>query len=92
DPDPQLLSRSTFISPSARISLTGPAPILFSVQIRASGAMQPAVFLGLLGAAVVAAVSSVPVDNRNHNEEMVTHCIIEVLSNALSKSNAPPIT
>ncbi|XP_022350132.1 secretogranin-1 [Enhydra lutris kenyoni] len=54
--------------------------------------MQPAVFLGLLGAAVVAAVSSVPVDNRNHNEEMVTHCIIEVLSNALSKSNVPPIT
>ncbi|XP_032275556.1 secretogranin-1 isoform X2 [Phoca vitulina] len=53
--------------------------------------MQPAVFLGLLGAAVVA-VSSVPVDNRNHNEEMVTRCIIEVLSNALSKSSAPPIT
>ncbi|XP_006870469.1 PREDICTED: secretogranin-1 [Chrysochloris asiatica] len=54
--------------------------------------MQPAVLLGLLGAAVVAAVSSVPVDNRNHNEEMVTRCIIEVLSNALLKSNAPPIT
>nr|XP_014684235.2 secretogranin-1 isoform X1 [Equus asinus] len=54
--------------------------------------MQPAVFLGLLGAAVVAAVSSMPADNRNRNEEMVTHCIIEVLSNALSKSNAPPIT
>uniref|UniRef100_A0A452QXQ0 Secretogranin-1 n=1 Tax=Ursus americanus TaxID=9643 RepID=A0A452QXQ0_URSAM len=54
--------------------------------------MQPSVFLGLLGAAVVAAVSSVPVDNRSHNEEMVTRCIIEVLSNALSKSNAPPIT
>ncbi|XP_031512430.1 secretogranin-1 isoform X2 [Papio anubis] len=33
-----------------------------------------------------------PVDNRNHNEEMVTRCIIEVLSNALSKSSAPPIT
>ncbi|CAK7319789.1 CHGB [Vulpes lagopus] len=54
--------------------------------------MQPAGFLCLLGAAVVAAVSSVPVDNRNHNEEMVTRCIIEVLSNALSKSGAPPIT
>ncbi|XP_011279214.1 secretogranin-1 isoform X1 [Felis catus] len=54
--------------------------------------MQPAVLLGLLAAAVVAAVSSMPVDNRNHNEEMVTRCIIEVLSNALSKSNAPPIT
>ncbi|XP_023367967.1 secretogranin-1 [Otolemur garnettii] len=33
-----------------------------------------------------------PVDNRNRSEEMVTRCIIEVLSNALSKSNAPPIT
>ncbi|XP_044783850.1 secretogranin-1 isoform X2 [Bubalus bubalis] len=33
-----------------------------------------------------------PVDIRNHNEEMVTHCIIEVLSNALLKSSAPPIT
>ncbi|XP_037350870.1 secretogranin-1 [Talpa occidentalis] len=54
--------------------------------------MQPAVLLGLLGAAVAAAVSSLPVDNRNHDEEMVTRCIIEVLSNALSKSNAPPIT
>lgn len=54
--------------------------------------MQPAVLLGFLGATVVAAVSSMPVDNRNHNEEMVAHCIIEVLSNALSKSNAPPIT
>ncbi|MXQ91509.1 hypothetical protein E5288_WYG001711 [Bos mutus] len=33
-----------------------------------------------------------PVDIRNHNEEVVTHCIIEVLSNALLKSSAPPIT
>ncbi|XP_011796405.1 PREDICTED: secretogranin-1 [Colobus angolensis palliatus] len=33
-----------------------------------------------------------PMDNRNHNEEMVTRCIIEVLSNALSKSSTPPIT
>lgn len=41
---------------------------------------------------MVAVVSSMPADNRNHNEEMVTRCIIEVLSNALSKSNAPPIT
>ncbi|XP_005380900.1 PREDICTED: secretogranin-1 [Chinchilla lanigera] len=54
--------------------------------------MQPAALLGLLGAAVLAAVGSVPVDNRNHNEEMVTRCIIEVLSNALSKSSVPPIT
>lgn len=54
DLDAQLLSRSIFISPSARISLTGPAAILFSVQILANGAMQPSVFLGLLGAAVVA--------------------------------------
>ncbi|XP_036907580.1 secretogranin-1 isoform X2 [Sturnira hondurensis] len=53
--------------------------------------MQPAVLLGLLGAAMVA-VSSMPADNRSHSEEMVTRCIIEVLSNALSKSNAPPIT
>ncbi|EHB14238.1 Secretogranin-1 [Heterocephalus glaber] len=54
--------------------------------------MQPAALLGLLGAAVLAAVSSVPVDNRNHNEEVVTRCIIEVLSNALSKSSVPPIS
>ncbi|XP_047391300.1 secretogranin-1 [Sciurus carolinensis] len=54
--------------------------------------MQPVVLLSILGAAVLAAVSSVPVDNRNHNEEMVTRCIIEVLSNALSKSNIPSIT
>ncbi|XP_012788721.1 secretogranin-1 [Sorex araneus] len=52
--------------------------------------MHPAVLLGLLGAAAV--IGSMPVDNGNHNEEMVTRCIIEVLSNALSKSNAPPIT
>ncbi|XP_062936474.1 secretogranin-1 [Cynocephalus volans] len=51
--------------------------------------MQPAALLSLLGAAVLAAVSSMPVDNRNHNEEMVTHCIIEVLSNVLLKSKAP---
>nr|XP_036873410.1 secretogranin-1-like isoform X1 [Manis javanica]XP_036873411.1 secretogranin-1-like isoform X2 [Manis javanica] len=38
------------------------------------------------------AVSSIPVDNKNHNEEMVTRCIIEVLSNALSEANAPPVT
>lgn len=54
--------------------------------------MQPAALLGLLGAAVLAAVGSVPVDNRNHNEEVVTRCIIEVLSNALSKSSVPPIS
>ncbi|XP_011823464.1 PREDICTED: secretogranin-1 [Mandrillus leucophaeus] len=54
--------------------------------------MQPALLLSLLGAVGLAAVNSMPVDNRNHNEEMVTRCIIEVLSNALSKSSAPPIT
>ncbi|XP_021506883.1 secretogranin-1 [Meriones unguiculatus] len=54
--------------------------------------MQPALLLGLLGAAALAAVRSVPVDNRNHNEETVTRCIIEVLSNALSKSSVPTIT
>ncbi|KAL0595425.1 Secretogranin-1 [Plecturocebus cupreus] len=54
--------------------------------------MQPALLLSLLGAVALAAVNSMPVDNRNHNEEMVTRCIIEVLSNALSKSSAPPIT
>ncbi|XP_024415622.2 secretogranin-1 isoform X2 [Desmodus rotundus] len=53
--------------------------------------MQLAVLLGLLGATMVA-VSSMPADNRSHSEEMVTRCIIEVLSHALSKSNAPPIT
>ncbi|KFQ24322.1 Secretogranin-1, partial [Mesitornis unicolor] len=35
-------------------------------------------------------VSTVPVE-KDHIEEMVTRCIVEVLSNALSKSNAPPI-
>ncbi|NXA09954.1 SCG1 protein, partial [Sapayoa aenigma] len=35
-------------------------------------------------------VSAVPVE-RDHTEEMVTQCIVEVLSNALSKPNAPPI-
>ncbi|KAL1785727.1 chromogranin B [Sigmodon hispidus] len=54
--------------------------------------MQTAVLLGLLGAAALAAVNSAPVDNRNHNEEMVTRCIIEVLSSALSKSSVPTVT
>ncbi|KAM6082241.1 secretogranin-1 isoform 1-T1 [Chlamydotis macqueenii] len=35
-------------------------------------------------------VSTVPVE-KDHIEEMVTRCIVEVLSNALSKPNAPPI-
>nr|XP_009933114.1 PREDICTED: secretogranin-1 [Opisthocomus hoazin] len=35
-------------------------------------------------------VSTVPVE-KDHLEEMVTRCIVEVLSNALSKPNAPPI-
>ncbi|NWI14223.1 SCG1 protein, partial [Crypturellus soui] len=35
-------------------------------------------------------VSAVPAD-KDHIEEMVTQCIVEVLSNALSKPNAPPI-
>ncbi|NWI63579.1 SCG1 protein, partial [Todus mexicanus] len=35
-------------------------------------------------------VSAVPVE-KDHTEEMVTQCIVEVLSNALSKPNAPPI-
>ncbi|NWW70365.1 SCG1 protein, partial [Climacteris rufus] len=34
--------------------------------------------------------SAVPVE-KDHTEEMVTQCIVEVLSNALSKPNAPPI-
>ncbi|NXU40524.1 SCG1 protein, partial [Drymodes brunneopygia] len=34
--------------------------------------------------------SVVPVE-KDHTEEMVTRCIVEVLSNALSKPNAPPI-
>ncbi|XP_005068725.1 secretogranin-1 [Mesocricetus auratus] len=54
--------------------------------------MQTAVLLGLLGAAALSAVGSAPVDNRNPNEEMVTHCIIEVLSSALSKSSVPTVT
>ncbi|KFZ52204.1 Secretogranin-1, partial [Podiceps cristatus] len=35
-------------------------------------------------------VSTVPVE-KDHIEKMVTRCIVEVLSNALSKPNAPPI-
>ncbi|NWI32090.1 SCG1 protein, partial [Sula dactylatra] len=35
-------------------------------------------------------VSAVPVE-KDHIEEVVTRCIVEVLSNALSKPNAPPI-
>uniref|UniRef100_A0A8B9EX82 Secretogranin-1 n=1 Tax=Amazona collaria TaxID=241587 RepID=A0A8B9EX82_9PSIT len=35
-------------------------------------------------------VSAVPVE-KDHVEEVVTRCIVEVLSNALSKPNAPPI-
>ncbi|NXI74853.1 SCG1 protein, partial [Anseranas semipalmata] len=38
----------------------------------------------------LAGVSTVPVE-KDHMEEMVTRCIVEVLSNALSKLNAPPI-
>ncbi|XP_055569190.1 secretogranin-1 isoform X2 [Falco cherrug] len=34
--------------------------------------------------------SAVPVE-KDHTEEVVTRCIVEVLSNALSKTNAPPI-
>uniref|UniRef100_A0A8C8U4M1 Secretogranin-1 n=1 Tax=Peromyscus maniculatus bairdii TaxID=230844 RepID=A0A8C8U4M1_PERMB len=54
--------------------------------------MQTAVLLSLLGAAALAAVGSAPVDNRDRNEEMVTRCIIEVLSSALSKSSVPTVT
>ncbi|CAM9848769.1 unnamed protein product [Bubo scandiacus] len=35
-------------------------------------------------------VSTLPVE-KDHIEEMITRCIVEVLSNALSKPNAPPI-
>ncbi|KAM6309578.1 secretogranin-1 [Podargus strigoides] len=54
--------------------------------------MGPAALLGLLGAtaAALAGVSTVPVE-KDHIEEMVTRCIVEVLSNALSQPNAPPI-
>ncbi|XP_061845118.1 secretogranin-1 isoform X2 [Colius striatus] len=52
--------------------------------------MGPLALLGLLGAAALAGVSAVPVEKDNI-EEMVTRCIVEVLSNALSKPNAPPI-
>ncbi|XP_014748129.1 PREDICTED: secretogranin-1 isoform X2 [Sturnus vulgaris] len=38
----------------------------------------------------VAGASTVPVE-KDHTEETVTRCIVEVLSNALSKPNAPPI-
>ncbi|XP_075564074.1 secretogranin-1 [Pelecanus crispus] len=52
--------------------------------------MGPLALLGLLGLAALAGVSAVSVE-KDHIEEMVTRCIVEVLSNALSKPNAPPI-
>ncbi|XP_063008438.1 secretogranin-1 isoform X1 [Melospiza melodia melodia] len=42
------------------------------------------------GILLPAGASTVPVE-KDHTEEMVTRCIVEVLSNALSKPNAPPI-
>ncbi|KAM6405914.1 secretogranin-1 isoform 1-T1 [Pluvialis apricaria] len=54
------------------------------------GPLGPLALLALLGAAALAGVSAVPVE-KDHIEEMVTRCIVEVLSNALSKPNAPPI-
>ncbi|KAJ7341551.1 hypothetical protein JRQ81_005787 [Phrynocephalus forsythii] len=50
-----------------------------------------ATFLSLLGAAALAGVQLAPVEKEDHVEEMVTRCIVEVLLNGLSKSNAPPI-
>ncbi|TRZ19767.1 hypothetical protein HGM15179_007333 [Zosterops borbonicus] len=50
--------------------------------------MGPRALLALLAA--LAGASTVPVE-KDHTEEMVTRCIVEVLSNALSKPNAPPI-
>ncbi|KAM6432952.1 secretogranin-1 [Rhynochetos jubatus] len=52
--------------------------------------MGPLALLGLLGAAALAGVSAVPVE-KDGVEEMVTRCIVEVLSNALSKPSAQPI-
>uniref|UniRef100_A0A6I8PMT9 Secretogranin-1 n=1 Tax=Ornithorhynchus anatinus TaxID=9258 RepID=A0A6I8PMT9_ORNAN len=45
----------------------------------------------LVSLAEYSAVSAEPVDRGDPAEEMVTRCIIEVLSNALAKPNAPPI-
>lgn len=42
-------------------------------------------WLGVLG------VGAVPLDKGEHPDETVTRCIVEVLSNALAKPNAPPI-
>ncbi|XP_039575013.1 secretogranin-1 [Passer montanus] len=52
--------------------------------------MGPPALLALLAAAALAGASTVPVE-KDRTEEMVTRCIVEVLSNALSKPNAPPI-
>ncbi|XP_074065603.1 secretogranin-1 [Macrotis lagotis] len=54
--------------------------------------MPPLILLSLLGAMALGAVSSMPVDKGDHVEEMVTRCIVEVLSNALSRPNSPPIS
>ncbi|XP_069090260.1 secretogranin-1 isoform X1 [Pleurodeles waltl] len=50
----------------------------------------PTLLLSLLLASL-AAVHSVPLEKGEHPEELVTRCIVEVLSNALGKANAPPI-
>ncbi|XP_078505635.1 secretogranin-1 [Lissotriton helveticus] len=50
----------------------------------------PTLLLSLLLASLAAA-HSVPLEKGEHPEELVTRCIVEVLSNALGKANAPPI-
>ncbi|MEE6474366.1 hypothetical protein FKM82_010358 [Ascaphus truei] len=53
--------------------------------------MPPAVVVLLSLLLGTLAVSAVPVEKGEHPEEMVTRCIVEVLSNALAKPNAPAI-
>ncbi|XP_069464370.1 secretogranin-1 [Ambystoma mexicanum] len=50
----------------------------------------PVLLLSVLLSAL-AAVNPTPLDKAEHPEELVTRCIVEVLSNALGKANAPPI-
>ncbi|OCT77714.1 secretogranin-1 [Xenopus laevis] len=55
--------------------------------------MSPSILLLLLSLLLgtLEVCAAAPLDKGEHPEEMVTRCIVEVLSNALAKPNAPPI-
>uniref|UniRef100_A0A8C3P0T0 Secretogranin-1 n=1 Tax=Cyanoderma ruficeps TaxID=181631 RepID=A0A8C3P0T0_9PASS len=75
-------------APTPLLNRAGAAERSPAQPSRAEPSMGPRALLALLAA--LAGASTVPVE-KDHTEEMVTRCIVEVLSNALSKPNAPPI-